>query len=200
MSKLYYWKLRHSANGATAAGRYRTCLVAVALGIAAILGVAPLAANAARLDYFALFGEWSVICSADEAAGVRTCALEAPPLDLDRPRNAIELRQGEGGEPEIAVRRRGTVNAATPVFLRIDAHPPHKATPAPSGEVLWPAAEATKIIEELKKGHEMVLRTFIGSDNRPRDEFISLSGFGEAWEAYRLQSEQPVPGGSRAGN
>ena len=162
--------------------------------------MAPLAAGAARLDYFALFGEWSVICAADEAVGERTCAVEAPPLDPDRPRNAIELRRGEGGEPEIAVRRRETVNAATPVFVRIDAHPPHRATPAPSGEVLWPAAEATQIIEELKGGNEMVLRTFIGSDNRPRDEFISLSGFDQAWEAYRLQSEQPAPAGARTGN
>lgn len=195
MSRLYGQRLRISVNGARAA---RLPRVAFALGIAASLAVPPLAVNAARLDYFALFGEWSVICAADEAAGERTCALEAPPLDLDRPRNAIELRHEEGGAPEITVRRRETVNAATPVFLRIDAHSPHKATPTPSGEVLWSAAEAAKIIKELKKGHELVLRTFIGSDNRPRDEFISLSGFGQAWEAYRLQRQQPVPGRSRA--
>lgn len=167
--------------------------VVVAFGIAAAFAIMPFAANGARLDYFALFGEWSVICAADEAAGERTCAVQAPPLDPDRPRNAVELRGGESGDPEIAVRRRETVNAATPVFLRIDAHPSHRATPTPSGEVLWAAAEATQIIDELKKGNEMVLRTFSGSDNRPRDEFISLSGFGQAWEAYRLQIEQPVP-------
>lgn len=195
MARLYGQRLQISVNGARAA---RLPRVAFALGIAASLGVPLPAAHAARLDYFALFGEWSVICAADEVAGERTCALEAPPLDPDRPRNAIELRQEEGGEPEIAVRRREMVNGATPVFLRIDAHAPHKATPAPSGEVLWSAAEAGKIIEELKKGDEMVLRTFIGSDNRPRDEFISLSGFGEAWEAYRLQRQQPVSGRKQA--
>jgi invasion protein IalB len=158
--------------------------------------VAPHAASAARLDYFALFGEWSVICSVDEGAGERECAMEAPPLDPDRPRNAIEVRRGEGGELEIAVRRRGTVNPATPVFLRIDAHPPHRVTPTASGEVFWPAAEATQIIEQMKRGNEMVLRTFTGGDNRPRDEFISLSGFDKAWQAYRLQSEHSVPAGS----
>jgi hypothetical protein len=181
--------------------RFRGSRVAAALclGVAA-LGVAPHAASAARLDYFALFGEWSVICSADEGAGERECAIEAPPLDPDRPRNAIEVRRGEGGELEIAVRRRGTVNPATPVFLRIDADPPHRAAPAASGEVLWPAAEAMQIIEEMKRGNEMVLRTFTGGDNRPRDEFISLIGFGQAWEAYRVQSEHSVPAESSMGN
>jgi hypothetical protein len=159
------------------------------LGVAAALSLAPVFAGAERLEYFALFDEWTVICAGAEAAGARTCAMEAPPWDPHRPRSAIELRRGDSGDPQIAVRRRETVNPTTPVFLRIDAHPPHRATPTPSGEVIWAEAEAGRIIEELKNGDEMVLRSFTGSDNRPRDEFISLTGFNEAWEAYRMQSE-----------
>lgn len=161
------------------------------LGVAAALSLAPVSASADRLEYFALFDEWTVICSGDETAGARTCAMEAPPLDPHRPRSAIELRQGDKGDPEIAVRRRETVNPGTPVFLRIDAHLPHRASPTPSGEVIWAEPEAGQIIEELKRGDQMVLRSFTGSDNRPRDEFISLTGFDAAWEAYRQQSEQP---------
>ena len=163
------------------------------LCVAAALGLAPVSACAERLEYFALFDEWTVICSGNEAAGARTCAMEAPPLDPHRPRSAIELKQGDNGGPQIAVWRRETVNPTTPVFLRVDAHPPHRATPTPSGEVIWAEAEAGRIIEELKSGDEMVLRSFTGSDNRPRDEFISLTGFREAWQAYRLQSEQSPP-------
>ena len=199
MSEGYDFRSRSSVNAAQAATQLRGRHVAAAfsIAVAGAFSLAPLVASAARLDYFALFGEWSVICSADEAARERTCAIEAPPLDLDRPRNAIELTRAEDGEPEIVIRRRAMVNAATPVFLRIDSHPAHKATPTPSGEVLWPAAEAIRIIEELKGGTEMVLRTFTGSDNRPRDEFISLNGFEQAWEAYRLQS---APSGLPAEN
>ena len=165
----------------------------IGLGIATALSLAPVSAGAERLEYFALFDEWTVICSGDEAAGSRSCAMQAPPLDPHRPRSAIELRQDPDGDPEITVRRRETVNPATSVFLRIDAHPPHRASPTPSGEVIWAEPEAGRIIEELKRGDEMVLRSFTGSDNRSRDEFISLTGFGEAWKAYRLQSEQPPP-------
>lgn len=161
------------------------------LGVAAALSLAPVPAGVDSLEYFALFDEWTVICSGDETAGARTCAMEAPPLDPHRPRSAIELRQGDKGDPEIAVRRRETFNPATPVFLRIDAHLPHRASPTPSGEVIWAEPEAGQIIEELKRGDQMVLRSFTGSDNRPRDEFISLTGFDAAWEAYRQQSEQP---------
>jgi invasion protein IalB len=205
MSRRHHRGVRDSAAGAEAArgakgGDGAAAFAIIAAGIAAALGVAPLAANADRLDYFALFGEWSVICAADEAAGERTCAIEAPPLDPNRPRNAIEVRRAEDGAPEIAIRRRAMVNAATPVFLRIDANPAHRAVPTPSGEVLWLAVDATEIIEQLRTGNEMVLRTFTGNDNRPRDEFISLSGFTLAWEAYRLQSEQPVPAGVGTGN
>ena len=163
------------------------------LGVVAALGLAPDSAGAERLEYFALFDEWTVICSGDDAAEKRACAMGAPPLDPYRPRSVIELRQGADGDPEIAVRRRETVNPVTPVFLRIDAHPAHRASPTPSGEVIWTEPEAGRIIEELKRGNEMVLRSFTGSDNRSRDEFISLSGFNEAWKAYRLQSEQPLP-------
>jgi hypothetical protein len=162
---------------------------AARLGIVAALSLAPLSAGAERLEYFALFDEWTVICSGDEAAGARTCVMEAPPLDPHRPRSTVELRQGGNGDPEIAVRRRETANSATAVFLRIDAHPPHRASPTPAGEVIWAESEAGRIIEELKKGDEMVLRSFTGSDNRPRDEFISLTGFDAAWKAYRQQSE-----------
>jgi hypothetical protein len=80
------------------------------------------------------------------------------------------------------------------VFFCFYAHPPHRATPTPSCEVIWAEAVAGWIIEELKNGEEMVLRSFTGSDNRPRDEFISLTGFNEAWKAYRLQSEQRPSG------
>jgi invasion protein IalB len=160
------------------------------LGFVAALGLAPLSADADRLEYFALFDEWTVICSGDEAAAERTCVMEAPPLDPHRPRSTVELRRGGNGDPEIAVRRRETANAATPVFLRIDAHPPHRASATPAGEIIWSEAEAGQIIEELKKGEEMVVRSFTGSDNRARDEFISLTGFDAAWEAYREQSEQ----------
>ena len=159
-------------------------------GLSVVFSLVPVSAGAEGLEYFALFDEWSVICTGDEAAGARTCAMEAPPLDPHRPRSAIELRPGDNGDPEIAVRRQETVNPGTPVFLRIDAHSPHWASPTPSGEVIWAEAEADRIIEELKRGEEMVLRSFTGSDNRPRDEFISLMGFNAAWEAYRQQSEQ----------
>lgn len=172
-------------------GRLTKAVAVAALSGALMLGVMPNALAAVRLDYFALFGEWSVICSGDEAAGERSCVLEAPPLDPYRPRNAIELRRGENGEPEVAIRRRETVNPTTPVYLRIDAHPPHQAGPAPDGEVIWRAPESTQIVEELRTGEEMVLRSFTGGDNRPRDEFISLSGFGAAWEAFWRQSARP---------
>lgn len=173
--------------------RRASAVVAVAAVCVAALTGGSSPADAARLDYFALFGEWSVICTVEENAGERTCVMEAPPVDPNRPRSTIELRQEEDGEPQIGIRRRRTANAATPVFLRIDAHPPHRTTPTPSGDVFWPPADSTRIIEELRSGTEMVLRTFTGSDNRPRDEFISLSGFEQAWQAYRSQSEQPVP-------
>lgn len=198
MSGRYGKTLQNSANGVRRkrlpgrAWTIHALIVVATVGVVTLTAKAPLA-DVSRLDYFALFGEWSVICTADKDGKERTCAMEAPPLDPHRPRNAIELRQGEDGEPQIGIRRRATVNAATPIFLRIDAHPPHRATATPSGEVVWPAEESTRIIEELRKGNEMVLRTFTGSDNRPRDEFISLSGFEQAWQAYRSQSEQPVP-------
>src|SRR5512134_3611346 len=194
MLRICYHRLFEFARREIAANLPDRHRVAAGLGVAAALGLASVSAGAERLEYFALFDEWTVICSGDDAAAGRTCAMEAPPLDPHRPRSAVELRQGGSGDPEIAVRRRETVNPATPVFLRIDAHPPHRASPTPAGEVIWTEAEAGRIIEELKQSDEMVLRSFTGSDNRARDEFISLTGFDAAWEAYREQSEQRVPG------
>jgi hypothetical protein len=193
MPSPYYHKLLVIATVRFGVGtvRLKRAVAAAALSGGLMLGIMANAFAAVRLDYFALFGEWSVICSGDEAAGERSCVLEAPPLDPYRPRNAIELRRGENGEPEVAVRRRETVNPTTPVFVRIDAHPPHQASPAPDGEVIWRAPESTQIVEELKTGEEMVLRSFTSGDSRPRDEFISLSGFGKAWEAFWRQSAQP---------
>ncbi len=195
MPQPYSQKLQNSANrGCLTRGPARARIVVALFSVAVLAAWLP-SSDAARLDYFALFGEWSVICTADEAAQERICAMEAPALDPDRPRNAIEVRQGQDGEPQIGIRRRTTVNTATPVFLRIDAYPPHRATPTPSGDVFWLASDASRIIEEMKNGSEIVLRTFSGNENRPRDEFISLNGFDQAWQAYRLQSEQSVPAG-----
>ncbi len=70
-------------------------------------------------------------------------------------------------------------------FLRVDGNPVHRAAPDRLGGAGWSGPEAAKIIDELKAGTGMVVRSFAAGSGAARDEFLSLGGFGDALTAYR---------------
>ena len=79
----------------------------------------------------------------------------------------------------------GTVTEIQPTFLRVDGNPVHRAAPDRFGGAGWSGPEAAKIIDELKAGTGVVVRSFAAGSGAARDEFLSLGGFGDALTAYR---------------
>lgn len=149
-----------------------------------------LAANSTQAAYvlfFHVFGDWSVVCSKDEASDRRWCTLSAPPPAMESAgsRSLVKIGGGTGGEFTVALRLVGTIAPDQPAFLRIDGNIPHRTQPDRVGEALWSGAEAMRIVDEMKRGKAMVLRSFAAWTGAPRDEVISLDGFSEAFSTYQ---------------
>ncbi len=143
--------------------------------------------------YFGRFGEWAVICSVDEPTVRHRCRLVAPPPQLFDPRSEIEVqRTADGGHRVMARRLRSTARDA-PVYLRIDALPPHRAHQVGPGEAWWEGTEATAIIDELRSGTFLGLRSFVDTIARPRDEYYFLDRFEEALGEYEMRSGHRPP-------
>lgn len=155
--------------------------------VAAALLPAPSAAAALGqyVYYFARFGQWSVLCALDEPTGLRQCRILAPPPRFHEPRAEIEVRAGGSGGLIVTARRLFAVNAEAPVYLRIDAGPPHQARPQVDGAAAWRGGEAAAIVEEMRSGRAVVVRWFVGRLGRPRDVQYPLARFAEALAAFR---------------
>ncbi len=157
-------------------------VVALAAGL-----FAPSGARASYILYFHTFGDWSVICWTDEASGRKDCSLTGPPptIDLDGRHPQVTVAEPAAGVFTVTLRVRGAIQPGQPAFLRVDGNPVHRAAPDRLGSAGWSGPEAAKIIDEFKAGTWMVVRSFAAGSGAARDEFLSLSGFGDALTAYR---------------
>lgn len=162
--------------------RRRPGIAAVAL--AAVIGLsAPSSLAAAPVGYvyyFRSFGDWTVICGRDDSAHRDNCTLTAPTPEMHGAESQIEIGEGGAGDVAVTVRVRNTLMPEAPFYLRVDAKPPHQTTPNRFGEGGWSGKEAQAIVDELKTGQRVVVRWFVGPPPSPRDEFLSLNGFGDA--------------------
>lgn len=151
----------------------------------AAVGAGPVSAtdatDATYATYMRIHGDWVVLCGFDEPTRRRWCDLKAPPpaLGVTRSEMVIE-RDGQGGHV-VKVRIGHPVSPGAPVYLRVDANPPHQAQPTRTGELEWRGGEAAAILAELGGGSAMTLRSFTGTPAQPRDEAYSLALFNRAF-------------------
>lgn len=150
-------------------------------------------AGAAYVSYLRSYGDWSVSCALDEPTRYRWCTLRAPPPELFDRRSEVAVGEQAGGAFVVTVRVGGVVREGAPLYLRIDANPPHRGEPNRFGEAGWRGAEAATLVGELEGGRHMVLRSYPGQGAPPRDENYSLDGFGEALADYRARLRDRGP-------
>ncbi len=172
--------------------RLPVCRFAAAIGALVLLTLAaglfaPPGARASYILYFHTFGDWSVICWTDETSRRNGCSLTGPPPAIDSagPHSQVTVAEQAAGEFTVTLRVRGAIQQGQPTFLRVDGNPVHQAAPDRLGGARWSGPEAAKIIDELKAGTWMVVRSFAAGSGAARDEFLSLGGFGDALTAYR---------------
>lgn len=153
----------------------------------AVLGLAGGPAVAAFVLYYHAFGDWSVVCSKDEASGRHWCDLSAPPPTITTvgPRTVIKVSEPTPGTFTVTLNVSGTIAQGQPAFLRVDGNIPHRVQPNRVGEAGWSGADAATIIEQFKRGKALVVRSFAAWTGAPRDEILSLDGFNEALSTYR---------------
>lgn len=160
-------------------------------------------ADAAYLDYYGRFGDWTVICAGydrtagdEEDAALMDCAIEGvPPPSGARATSLVAVYGGRGEGATVSVRRIGAAHPSSPVYLRVDDRAAHRVEPTLAGEVLWRGAEAQAIVEELQAGTTLVVRSFTGAEWTPFDEVIALQGFADALAAFgdRRRASDPSP-------
>ncbi len=168
------------------------CRFAAAIGALAVVALAaglfaPSGARASYILYFHTFGGWSVICWTDEISRRNGCSLTAPPpvIDLDGLHPQVTVAEPAAGAFTVTLRARGAIQPGQPAFLRVDGNPVHRTAPDRLGGAVWSGAEAAKVIDELKAGTGMLVRSFAAGSGAARDAFLSLSGFGDALTTYR---------------
>lgn len=154
--------------------------------IAAVV-LPPLAANAAYVLYYHVFGSWAVVCSMDEASKRRWCSLSAPPPAMETAGNnsLITVSEDSSGGMTVSLRLAGAIAPDQPAFIRIDGKLQYRVQPNRVGEASWSGAEAAAIVEEFKRGKAITLRSFSAWTGAPRDEALSLNKFDEALSTYR---------------
>lgn len=153
-----------------------------------IIAVLPaFGAHAAYVLFFHTYGDWSVICSKDEASGRRWCNMSAPPPSIatSEPRTVVTISEPTPGNFSIGLNVGTTTAPEQPAFLRVDGNLSHRVQPNRVGEAGWSGSEAVAIVDQLKRGKAMVVRSFAAWTGAPRDEIFSLDGFNEALSAYR---------------
>jgi hypothetical protein len=163
---------------------FRPLFASFAASLCALVVVAASApeGNAAPVGYvyyLQTFGDWTVTCGRDESSGRDNCTLSAPPPERHG-ESQIEIGDGQGGNDAVIVRVRGALMPESPIYLRIDAQPPHQIQPNRFGEGRWNGTEADAIIAELNSGQRAVVRSFSGPPPSPRDAFFSLERFNDA--------------------
>jgi len=143
--------------------------------------------DAAYVLFFHAYGDWSVICSKDEGSGRRWCNMSAPPPSLatSGPRTVVMVSEPAPGVFSIGINVGTTTAPKQPAFLRVDGNLPHRVQPNRVGEAGWSGPDAAAIVDQLKRGKALVVRSFAAWTGAPRDEIFSLDGFNEALSAYR---------------
>jgi hypothetical protein len=155
-------------------------LVAAAMLVSTVAG-------AAFVTYLRSYGDWSVQCALDEPTRQRWCTLQAPPPELFDQRSEVAVVEQRDGALAVTARVLRVLREGAPVYLRVDANPPHRGEPDRFGEATWRGAEAAALVGEFANGRNMVLRTFPGDGAEPRDETYSLAGFVDALADYRAR-------------
>ncbi len=158
---------------------------------------AALAAAAAYVTYMATFGDWSVLCAYDEPTRRHWCTLQAPPPTLFDGRSEIVVGEEADGVYWVVVRVRGGVVPGSPVYLRVDANPPHGAYPNRVGEAVWRGVAAADLVDEMRLGRHLVVRSFAAAGTAPRDEHLALDGFAEALAESRVRRRERGAFGGR---
>jgi len=154
-----------------------------------LLAAKPSAAtDATYASYMRIHGDWMVLCGLDEPTRQRRCDLKAPPPQLGLTRSEIRVAIEDKGETVISVRVGHPISPGSPVFLRVDANPPHQAQPTRTGEAEWRGEKAALILAELEGGRALVLRSFVGTPAQPRDERYSLALLSQALLDYRANT------------
>lgn len=182
------WRLRNGSGKIRGPGGRLASGAVLLMSWALVSSVAA----AAFVTYLRAYGDWSVSCAVDEPTRYRWCTLQAPPPQLFDGRSEVAVSEVRDGDFVVAVRILEGVGDGAPVYLRIDANPPHRAEPSRVGEAVWRGAEAAALVGELRSGRNMVLRSFPASGGPPRDERYSLELFGEALAEYRARRRDPI--------
>ncbi len=153
----------------------------------AVLWLAGGPAVAAFVLYYHAFGDWSVVCSKDEASGRHWCDLSAPPPTITTvgPRTVIKVSEPTPGTFTVRLNVGSAIAQGQPIFLRVDGNIPHRVQPNRVGEAGWSGPDAAAIVEQFKRGKALVVRSFAAWTGAPRDETLSLDGFNEALSTYR---------------
>jgi Protein of unknown function (DUF2914) len=154
----------------------------------------PAAAPVGYVYYLQTFGDWTVTCGRDESSGRDNCTLSAPPPERHGD-SQIEIGNGQGDNGAVTLRVRGALMPDSPLYLRVDAEPPHQTQPNRFGEGGWSGQEAQTIIGELNAGQRVVVRSFSGPPPVPRDAYFSLERFDEALADFdkRAGGKPPSP-------
>ena len=153
----------------------------------AVLWLAAPPAVAKFVLYYHAFGDWSVVCSKDEASGRHWCDLSAPPPTITTvgPRTVVKIAEPTPGTFTVRLTVGGAIAQGQPIFLRVDGNIPHRVQPSRVGEAGWDGSDAAAIIDQFKRGKALVVRSFAAWTGAPRDETLSLDGFNEALSTFR---------------
>ncbi len=142
--------------------------------------------------YYRMFGDWSAICSRDEATGNVLCVAESPPPTSVVP-PAVVLRVRETAPETYAVSAafRANVAPGAAAALRVDDGADRVVALDAGYEAHFSGAEAAGLVAEMLAGRVLTVRgAGHGSDAQPILVGVPLVAFRGALEAMRMNLRQ----------
>lgn len=175
-------------------------IVASLAGAALAVGILAGAARAEFIVFLHSFGEWTVICGRDEPTRQERCRMSAPPPTMPGPEGGPQLRldvfEGVGEAPRIALHIYHAVDTQQPVTLLVDRQAPHQTLPPRTGDVIWTGADAQAILAEMIRGKVLTISFFTPGAGTLLTRDFQLDTFGTAFDVYRqVVAEHRATGG-----
>jgi hypothetical protein len=168
----------------------------IALILLAVLVSAP---ARAWVFYDRNFGDWVVVCwSTAEGSDDKLCSLTAPPQTMSKvTENLLHVQEYAADQFQVAIEMRGEPQPDVPVSLKAGQYPAHIA-PVADRWGRWAGAEGFRIVSEMRAAEAVTFRVRIAPNGQAQDKQISLTGFREALDAYRIEIRRhgilaPVP-------
>jgi len=157
----------------------------IALILLAVLVSAPVRA---WVFYDRNFGDWVVVCwSSAEGSADKLCSLSAPPQTMSKvTENLLHVQEYAADQFQVAVEMRGEPQPDAPVSLKAGQYPAHIA-PVADRWGRWAGAEGFRIVSEMRAAEAVTFRVRLAPNGQPQDKEISLIGFREALDAYRME-------------